>query len=119
MVVYEFQDNTAEDRHDRVRQAVDVDLNTAKSPEEFSCARRILNTILVFLSANVIPCHLAVPVLFYHTSKYLFNTWPHLAKQSELQTSSLCLYLTCILKFNIKFAKFSFPTLLNSKGSVC
>lgn len=106
------------DRHDIVRQAqaVDMDLNTVKSPEDSSCANN------VFLSPNIIPSHLAVPVVFHHTPKYLFNIWPHLIKQSlqtEFQISSLCFYLISILKSNIKFAKFSFPASLNSKQSVC
>lgn len=98
-----------------MRQAVDMDLSTVKIPEDSSCASN------VFLSPNVILSHLAVPVLFHHTPKYLFNIWPYLAKQSlqtEFQSSSLCFHLINILKSNIKFAKFSFLTLLNYKWSV-
>lgn len=92
-----------------------TDLSTVRSHEESF----VSNVLLLPTSTQP---HLAVPVLLHHTSKYLFNISPHLLKQSiqtEFQSTSSCYYLISILKTDIKFAKFSFLTLLNSKWPVC
>lgn len=70
-----------EDRHDRVRKAVDTDLYTVRSHEECLVSN-------VFLPPTSTPPQLAVPVLLHHTSKYLFNVSSHLLNLYKLNAKA-------------------------------